>query len=175
MVPRDPARLRTSSYLALVPPPRVRNALAELMTQVGTRDPAPHVTLVAPPEVPPGGAWLDAVRGVAAATAPFPIRLGETSSFDDRVRFLVVEGDGVYRLRDALEGALELAPRVAPFVAHLTIAVAHHGHPLATLDRESIPSFVHQPFVVEALELLTRAGPAVAYVRDRSFPFAGAP
>ncbi len=175
MVSRDPPAARVSRYLALQPPPRVRRELAGVLADLGMRDVGPHVTMVAPPELPADDAWLDAVRAVAARTAPFPVRLGEVASFDERVRYLTVEGDGVTALRGALEAALGLAPRAYTFVPHLTLARARRDRPLPEVDARAIPARVRRPFLVTDLGLFTRPRAGAPYARTRSFRLAGEP
>ncbi|HQU26156.1 MAG TPA: 2'-5' RNA ligase family protein [Acidimicrobiales bacterium] len=175
MAPRDPAEPRPSTYLALEPPPDIRRELREAMTHLGVRDAVPHVTLVAPPEIPTGDTWTAALREVASTTAPFAVRLGGVASFDGRVRYLAVEGEGVYALRGALEAALGLAPRSEPFVAHLTLAVARRGRPLPEVADGAIPSSVHRAFLAVAVVLFARSAPGASYVGVRSYPLTGAP
>ena len=175
MVLRAPTASRASRYLALQPPPGVRRQLATVMAGLGMRDAVPHVTMVAPPELPAGDAWLDAVHVVAGATAPFPVRLGEVASFDERVRYLSVEGEGVTELRGALEAALGLAPRAAPFVAHLTLALARGERPLPEVDARAIPARAHRPFLATELGLFTRPAPGAPYARTRTFRLTGGP
>lgn len=174
MVAHDPVVVPDSRYLALQPPPDVSGALARVMASLGTRGALPHVTVVAPPEIPRTGAWLDAVRAVARATTPFPLRLGAVASFDERVRYLRVEGEGVDALRAALEVALGLAPRSRPFVPHLTLVVARRGT-LPTVDLAAIPESVCRPFVATDLGLFERSQGPAPYARTRTFAFAGQP
>ncbi len=164
----------TPRYLALQPPHGVRRELATVMAGLGMRDAVPHVTVVAPPELPADDTWFDAVRAVASATAPFPVRLGTVASFGERVRYLRVDGEGVDALRAALEVALGLAPRAQPFVAHLTLAVARRGA-LPGVAAGAIPESVRRPFLATALALFARPTAAAPYARVRTFPFAGEP
>lgn len=175
MVSREPTATRASRYLALQPPPEVRRELATVMAGLGMRDAVPHVTMVAPPEFPANDAWLDEVRAVAGATAPFLVRLGEVASFDARVRYLSVEGEGVTQLRGALEAALGLAPRAAPFVAHLTLALARGDRPLPEVDARAIPARTRRPFLATDLGLFTRPVPGAPYARTRTFRLTGGP
>ena len=171
---RDLIAEPSSRYLALQPPVEVSDDLARVMAQLGTPHALPHVTLVAPPEVPSAGAWLDAVDTVARATIPFPLRLGAVASFGERVRYLSVEGEGVNALRVALEVALALTPREQPFVAHLSLAVTRRGT-LPAIDLAAIPESVHRPFLVTALGLFARPALAAPYARTRAFAFVGEP
>ncbi len=174
MAPRDSPETRPSTYLALEPPPDIRRDLARVMAHLGVRDGVPHVTVVAPPEIPPGDAWPEVVARATSRIAPFAVRLGDVASYDDRVRYLAVEGDGVFALRSALEDTLGLAPRPQPFAAHLTLAAARRRRALPEVDEGEIPASVHRPFVVGALVLFTRRAPGAPYHAERAFPLAGA-
>ncbi|HSN02408.1 MAG TPA: 2'-5' RNA ligase family protein [Acidimicrobiales bacterium] len=128
-------------FIAIEPPEDQRERIADVMREFGDPWPVPHITLKSPHGLTPDLAWLTAVRDVASRSPRQRVRLGPPGTFDQRVLYLSVEGDGLESLHlalvEAVRGAAAAAPSLAerPFVAHLTLTVARSDEPLPDYTR----------------------------------------
>jgi 2'-5' RNA ligase len=150
-------------YLAIEPPRDVAIKIARVMSQLGDRSPAPHVTLRAPAELTADVEWLGRVRDAAARSAAFWVTTGPLGTFDDRVLYLVVESDGLLALRNEVLRAFESLDERSdetstdqPYVPHLTLCVARGRRRLPEYEDLAAPLLTLAPFNVLGLSVLRR-------------------
>ena len=144
-------------FIAIEPPADQRRRIAGVMGTLGDPWPVPHITVKSPHGLTPNLLWLPPVREVAARTPRPRVRIGPPSTFDDRVLYLSVEGQGLESLHHALVAAVrrcqpgDLLEPERPFVAHLTLMVARSDEPLP--DYRELTATLSDLDAFEATEL----------------------
>jgi len=166
-------------FIAIEPPADQRARIASVMSRLGDPWPVPHITLKSPHGLAPDLAWLPAVRDVAARSPRQPVRIGPPGTFDHRVLYLSVEGDGLESLHHALVEAVrdsEVAgPALVerPFVAHLTLIVARPNEALPDYTRLSESLTDLDAFEASELTVFQRDEPHTHYRAWAQLPLLG--
>ena len=166
-------------FIAIEPPADQRERIADVMGQLGDPWPVPHITLKSPLGLTPDLAWLPAVREVATRSPHQHVRLGPLGTFDHRVVYLSVEGDGLESLhlalieavRDSVASGPSLVER--PFVAHLTLSVARPDAVLTDYTRLCAPLADLGDFEASALTVFQREEPHTHYRAWAELPLRG--
>jgi 2'-5' RNA ligase len=166
-------------FIAIEPPTDQRARLADVMSRLGDPWPVPHVTLKSPHGLTPDLGWLPAVRAVAAHSPRQRVHLGSPGTFDDRVLYLSVEGEGLESLhlalleavRDSVNGGTAEPER--PFVAHLTLAVARPDEALPNYHHLAADLADFEAFDARELTVFQRDEPHTHYRAWAELPLMG--
>lgn len=166
-------------FIAIEPPEDQRLRIADVMRELGDPWPVPHITLKSPHGLTPDLAWLPAVRDVARRSPRQRVRLGPPGTFNHRVLYLAVEGDGLEPLHLALVEAVRgaaaaaLAVEERPFVAHLTLTVARSEEALPDYRRVWAPLAELDAFESTTLTVFQRDEPHTHYRAWAELPLLG--
>lgn len=113
-------------FIGITPPPDFAARVLAWQTELKYVVTAPHVTLLAPAELPEAR-WRQVAGQVAARHAPATVTLGGVNSFGTRVIFLRVDAPELRFVHADLVHTLGKAPgefALAHFHPHLTLALS---------------------------------------------------
>ena len=113
-------------FIGIVPPPELTARVLRWQAQLEHIVTAPHVTLLAPADLPEAQ-WQRVAAEVAARHAPVAVKLGGPDFFGSRVMFLKVDAPGLQAVHTDLVQTLGQPPgefALNNYHPHLTLALA---------------------------------------------------